>query len=323
MEPLSRLLEMVSRTFALSIRYLPEALREPVGLSYLLFRVSDCLEDHADMPVGRKVELLTLWEAVLQGSLPAEDFVARLSDLDNSDPEVYVAQQADDLIQALACISPEMRAQIVTRVAESSRGMARWQQQGPCFETVEELDDYMHQVAGLVGYLMTDLFAWYSVRFRARKNELLPMAREIGLGLQTVNIIRGLRKDRERGWIFLPGTFLEQVGISRDQFFDPRYEMLAMQVVEMLAEKAERHLHYGLTYIAAFPSLDHRVRLACMWPLFFAAKTLAISRDNVEVIRGEVKMSRSEVKEIMRRTLLWGWSNRWLARYYQALGQAT
>ena len=43
MSKFTEMLEMVSRTFALSIRYLPKALQEPVSLSYLLFRVSDGL----------------------------------------------------------------------------------------------------------------------------------------------------------------------------------------------------------------------------------------------------------------------------------------
>ena len=55
--------------------------------------------------------------------------------------------------------------------------------------------------------------------FEARKAELLPMSREIGLGLQTVNVIRGLRSDYERGWVFVPQEMLNEAGIDRDQFF--------------------------------------------------------------------------------------------------------
>jgi farnesyl-diphosphate farnesyltransferase len=61
------------------------------------------------------------------------------------------------------------------------------------------------------------------------------------------------------------------------------------------------------------------VRLANIWPLFFAIKTLALSRDNVEVVRSEVKITRDDVKQIMRMTTLKGWSNRWLRRYYEHL----
>ena len=87
----------------------------------------------------------------------------------------------------------------------------------------------------------------------------------------------------------------------------------------MLVQKAELHLEYGLEYISAFPRRLHQVRLANIWTLFFAIKTLALSRDNVEVVRSEVKITRDDVSQIMRMTSLKGWSNRWLRRYYEHL----
>ncbi len=321
MSKFAEMLEMVSRTFALSIRYLPEVLREPVGLSYLLFRVSDGLEDHDGMLADRKIALLEEWNCVLQGNTPPFEFVRSIADLDRSNPEIYVAQQAPKLIAALDDVPVDLRAPIVSRVSESTLGMARWQEQGPFVDTIKEMDDYMYYVAGLVGYLMTDLFSWYSSHFRARRAELLPMSREIGLGLQTVNVIRGLRKDYQRGWVFVPQEMLTAVGIDRDQFFLPAFEDSAIKVVNLLIDKAEQHLAYGIIYISAFPWRDHRVRLACIWPLCFALKTLALSRDNIEVLRSEVKITRQDVKDIMRQTTLLGWSNRWLKGYVRGLSR--
>jgi hypothetical protein len=56
-----------------------------------------------------------------------------------------------------------------------------------------------------------------------------------------------------------------------------------------------------------------------MWPLFFAVRTLAISRHNVNVLRAEAKMSRAEVKQIVIATQAFGWSNTWLDTYYEQL----
>jgi farnesyl-diphosphate farnesyltransferase len=315
----SEMLEMVSRTFALSINYLPPVLREPVSLAYLLFRVSDGLEDHTEMMATRKAYLLEQWNQVIQGQMPAFEFVQNIADLDRNNPEIFVAQQAPDLIAALAASPEEVRDPIVARVSEATQGMARWQLKGPFVTTLADMDDYMHHVAGLVGYLMTDLFSWYSSQFRAHSEELLPLSHEIGLGLQTVNIIRGLRSDYQRGWVFVPQEMLSTAGINREQFFLPDFEDRALQVVNLLIDKAEQHLQYGITYISAFPWWNHRLRLACIWPLCFALKTLALSRDNVEVLRSEVKITRRDVKEIMRQTFLLGWSDRWLYGYVNNL----
>lgn len=316
-----QMLGAVSRTFTLSIEQLPAILRDSIMLSYLLLRVSDCLEDHQTMDIERKIRLLELWDEILAGEKPASELTQQLTDLDSSDPEVYVAQQATDLMDFLRTFPQEIQQSIISRVKRTTLGMARWQRHGPFVETEEEMDDYMHQVAGRVGYLITDIFAWYSPRIQARKEELLPLSREYGLALQTVNIIRGMRKDYDRGWVFVPATFLERVGLTREELFLPGNEDKAIQVVNMLADKAETHLRHGLAYIAAFPIHQHRIRLACMWPLFFAVKTLALSRNDMNVLLNEVKMTRQDVKTIMRQTTLMGWSNKWLDRYYQTLSQ--
>lgn len=319
MRHLTQMLDKVSRTFALSIKILPKNLRDAVSIGYLLFRVSDCIEDHAEINVDRKVGLLEFWADILQGKNSAQEFVINISDLDSTDSEVYVAQHAEDLINYLHNLPIELQDYIIYWCVQSTIGMARWQQKGPIVETVEELDDYMHQVAGQVGYLITDIFAWYSSSINRRKKELLPLAREIGLGLQTVNIIRGLRKDYERGWVFVPRSYLDKVGITREQFFSPEYENKAFSVVIMLAEKAEEHLYHSLAYIAAFPRYLQRIRLACMWPFFFAVKTLEVCRSNIDVVRDEVKITRHDVKDIIRETTLMGWSNRWVYSYYDRL----
>jgi hypothetical protein len=49
--------------------------------------------------------------------------------------------------------------------------MARWAIRGPDIETEADLDDYMHEVAGRVGYLITGLFSLFSERVKAQEEE--------------------------------------------------------------------------------------------------------------------------------------------------------
>ena len=312
-------LRNVSRTFAISIEQLPWALRDAVAIAYLMFRVSDCLEDNKELDRNRKAELLRLWAQVLEGGIPVAVLTGAVVDLDKNDPEVYVAQHAGQLLDALYKL-PESNQETITRyVYQTSLGMARWQEHGPYVDTEEEMDDYMFEVAGRVGYLLTDLFSWYSPFIAKQKDKLLPLAREFGLALQTVNIIRGMRKDYERGWVFIPRTFYEPLGLTRDSLFDQENSSAALQVIGRLANKAETHLRDGLQYIISIPRMHYRIRLACMWPLFFAIKTLALSRDNVYVLLNEAKITRNEVMSIIRQTILMGWSDTWLRNYYSRL----
>ncbi len=317
------LLRAASRTFALSIERLPGVVGETMCLAYLLLRVSDFLEDNDYMPPVRKVELLNLWDRILAGEVPPERLVEALSDRDpGDDPDARVAHSAVEILEKVRALPLAVQTQMLVHVRNSTQGMARWVARGPDIPQEVDMDDYMHEVAGRVGYLVTDVFAWYSGFIRARLSQLMPLAREFGLALQTVNVIRGLRKDYERGWIYVPESFCAAVNLRRADLFKPEYQIQALQVVDMVADKAERHLKAALTYVKALPPWLHTLRLACLWPLLFAARTLALSRHNVNVLVGEVKMTRDEVKAIVRDTTLFGWSNSWLDGYYRRLQTA-
>ena len=340
-ERLYRLLRQASRTFALSIEGLPVGLRDEVATSYLLLRVSDYFEDHESLATEQKIRLLELWHAVLSdvagsncaGSNCAgsdcagsncrshQAFAEALGAIpvDPDDAEDAVARQWRFLIATLTGFDPKATRVIVDRVRETTLGMARWQAKGPCVEDEHDLDEYMHYVAGLVGYLVTDLFSLHYRTVADRRHRLMPLAREFGLALQTVNVLRGLRKDFDRGWVFVPGSFCAAYGMMLTDLFSASHRSRAMRVVGDMIVKGEHHLQSGLSYISLIPRHLHRLRLACMWPLLFAAKTVAVSRNNPQVLCGEVKIGRETVKKIMRDSTLWGWSNAWLTSYTRRL----
>lgn len=323
MVSLKELLRLASRTFSIGIEQLPGVLCDAGTVAYLLLRVSDYLEDNEDMPAERKIELLNLWAGILNGEAGSEMLTSRIQKADTTNPDAVVAQHAEDILAKLESLPREVREIITHHVIHSTQGMARWVARGPHVDNEADMDDYMFEVAGRVGYLLTHLFAWYSRSIRVKIKELLPLAREFGLALQTVNVIRGLRKDYERGWVYVPKKFLEAVNLSAHELFQPENCEEAIKVLDMLADKAERHLHAALMCVKSLPSWQHRIRLACIFPLLFAIRTLAISRRNTDVFSREAKMTRAEVKRIVRDATLWGWSNAWLDRYSRKLTAAS
>ena len=313
------LLRMASRTFAIGIEQLPAVLCDAGTVAYLLLRVSDYLEDNEDMSAERKIALLNLWAEILKGDANIEELTRHIQDVDTSNPDAVVAQHAEDILARLASLPKEVQEIILHQVIKTTYGMARWVERGPRVNDEADLDDYMFEVAGRVGYLLTHLFAWYSTAIRNKKDKLLPLSREFGMALQTVNVIRGLRKDYERGWVYVPKKFLAAVNLTAHELFQPENRAEAIKVLDMLADKAERHLHAALACVKSLPPWQHRIRLACIFPLMFAIRTLAISRRNAEVFESEAKITREEVKQIVKDATLWGWSNSWLDNYYQKL----
>jgi phytoene/squalene synthetase len=310
---------MASRTFAIGIEQLPSILCDAGTVAYLLLRVSDYLEDNEDVPAEKKIALLNLWADVLRGNTTSEELTSQIQQADTSNPDAVVAQHAGDILTRLATLPKEVQEIITQHVLHSTLGMARWVERGPQVIDEADLDDYMFEVAGRVGYLLTHLFAWYSLSIRVKIKELLPLAREFGLALQTVNVIRGLRKDYDRGWVYVPKKFLAAVNLTAHELFQPENRAEAIKVLDMLADKAERHLRAALACVKSLPPWQHRIRLACIFPLMFAIRTLAISRRNADVFKDEAKITREEVKRIVKDATLWGWSNVWLDSYYQKL----
>jgi farnesyl-diphosphate farnesyltransferase len=317
------LLRIASRTFAIGIERLPGVLCEATTVAYLLLRVSDYLEDNEEMHSDDKVRLLNLWVNVLREKADIAELTDGLTNADTSNPDAIVAQHSQEILLHLRSLPMQVQEIIVHHVIKSTQGMARWTKQGPKVDDENDLDDYMFEVAGRVGYLVTQLFAWYSMHIRKREKEIMPLAREFGLGLQTVNVIRGMREDFDRGWIYIPRNFLQEMNLSSEQLFDPDHRQQALKVLDLMTDKAERHLRQALQYVKALPWWQHGIRLGCIFPLMFAIRTLAISRRNAQVFESEAKMTREEVKRIVMQATLWGWSNSWLDSYYKKLNVVT
>ncbi|MEQ9569335.1 MAG: squalene/phytoene synthase family protein, partial [Longimicrobiales bacterium] len=207
---LNELLHAASRTFALGIDLLPEPLRSEIEVAYLVLRVSDYLEDNESMPAPTKVPLLEAWAASLRNGEAAPHVVDHLAGVEDDTPDALVARNAARVHEALGAVRPRAREVIVRHTADSTDGMARWVRRGPDIPDEAALDDYMHEVAGRVGWLLTDLFALDLPAVARRHERMTELGRDFGLALQTVNVIRGLHGDWERGWVFIPRSFVPE-----------------------------------------------------------------------------------------------------------------
>ena len=319
MPSLQEILRATSRTFALGIEGLPRPLLEEMRIAYLILRVSDYLEDNTTLEPLQKAVLLDAWSVVLEGSRPPRDLLDHLGATKDPSPDAMAAHHVEAIISGLEELSPKAQEVIRHHTRDSTIGMARWVRRGPLFEDEGDLDDYMHEVAGRVGYLITDLFSLASRKVAGRRTDLMPLGQEFGLALQTVNIVRGIPSDIERGWFFVPKALLPE-GLQRgEEFLAEKNQKLAVQALDHLLEKASRHFRAAEEYISLLPPFQGKMRYFCLLPFFFGVKTLALSKGNPDVLASEVKLERNEVRSIAARTRLRGWSNRWISRYTREL----
>ena len=273
------------------------------------------MEDNTTLEAREKAALLDSWADTLQGGPTDPELLAHLKTTKDPSPDAMAAHHTQEILAALEEIPSEAQDRIRIHTRDSTLGMARWVRRGPVIHTEEDLDDYMHEVAGRVGYLITDLFSISSKKVRANHSEMMALGQEFGLALQTVNIVRGIPSDLERGWFFVPTDFLPESIQSGEEFLAEGNRREAMRVVQRLLMKASRHFEAAEGYICRLPPFEGKMRLFCLLPFFFGIRTVALSRDNPEVLLSEVKLGRNEVKTIATRARLRGWSNAWIRRY--------
>ena len=312
-------LKETSRTFYLSISILPKAPAKALCLAYLLLRVSDFFEDARSIECDEKIGLLSTWDAVLGGAGFPDDWRDAVAPCLGCETDAIAAWYAPEILAEFRSLPRGLQSVVVGHVRKTTRGMMRWVKRGPYLHDEADLDDYMHEVAGRVGYLATEVFAWYSRSVRRVRSSLIPLARETGLALQTVNVLRGIAEDAERGWSYIPEVYFEQEGLSRKAFLEPRNRELADRVVARMIRKSERHLDAAVEYVRTVPRSVHRVRLACIWPMMFAARTVGLLREHPYDATNDVKMTRKDVRKIVRFTTVFGWSNYLVDRYFRSL----
>ena len=215
MNHLERLLGETSRTFALAIPLLEEPLRERVVVAYLLFRIADTFEDAERWPRAlRRRALMDFAAMVLRpGELSPGDHAriegwVRDRPCDNGS-YLELVGETPRVLAALAAMPAPERSVVALHAVRTCDGMARVVSAGEEGGRVElsslrELREYCYIVAGIVGELLTDLFALHTPSVHEARADLDRDAAVFGEALQLVNILKDQRDDARDGRRYLP-----------------------------------------------------------------------------------------------------------------------
>jgi len=255
-------LEATSRTFYVPIARLPDRLRQAVTSAYLCMRAIDQIEDHPTLDNAAKAQVLRAISHCLQECFEADDLACSMGRHAELLPEV-TTRIGEWALLAPASIAPR----IWDAIAAMAERMAQWADCNWQVESERDLDRYTFGVAGAVGLLLSDLWAWYD----GTQTERL-QAIGFGRGLQSVNILRNREEDLARGVDFFP-----------DGWGDEAMQGYA-RVNLGLADAYTRSLPSG-------PALEF-----CAIPLTLAYATLDA------LVAGRAKLSRIQVIEFIGRS---------------------
>ena len=226
-EFLERSLQGTSRTFALAIPLLRDERRRQVGLTYLLFRVADSIEDAEGLRADGKIRLLGVLRHLLSdvaanaGGEPATGVSA--SEFSGLWPAASAVEELMCAVPRLVSLYRHLPSD-VTAIIRSSLfrtidgmsaflGSAADGDRQICLETTADLRLYCYSVAGIVGELLTDLFVHQHPVPTSVQRELRQLAVGFGEFLQLINILKDSEDDALGGRTFIP------LGMSRADVF--------------------------------------------------------------------------------------------------------
>lgn len=311
------ILPRVSRTFAISIRFLPGELGRAVLDAYLLCRIADTIEDDPVASAEEKVRLLDQFIDCFDDAEGSVKYSQAASHVTGETSHIELLQHTDLVFQVYRSGLGGSSREVVRRwVEEMVVGMKKYVALYPMgirIQTIEEYNDYCYYVAGTVGHLLTDLWRVHSPSIdKPRYDALLQHCEAFGEALQTVNILKDIAWDAEHeNSIYVPEASLQAHGSSQRTLLSPHCLESNRRAVESLVQLAWKDLDAALVYLLAIPRRAVPIRLFCVLPLLFAYATLReITRSNAMLTSGgTVKISRSEVKSLVFAGTTTIWSN--------------
>jgi farnesyl-diphosphate farnesyltransferase len=293
----------VSRTFYLSIRFLPAQLREPVALAYLLARTTDTVADTSQISRTVRIETLELLSAGIQGTASRDvvaELVAGFVPLQENTSERQLLESSPDCLAWLDRMEHTNRSDIRLVLEKIMCGqmldLQRFNdpKEIRALGTAAELDEYTYLVAGCVGEFWTQICFRHVRNFANRsQDEMLPLGKRYGMALQLINVLRDAGSDLRAGRCYFPEHELTAAHLTPSQILAESEKF--QPIYRSWLEKARAGLESGMEYSRAIN--NRRVRAATVLPALIGARTLALlDAAGPMALQRTVKVRRREVR---------------------------
>lgn len=314
---LTSLLRDVSRSFYITLRFLPHSIRRQIGLAYLLARTTDTVADTEIIRTDHRLELLRDLQKRIEGKSDAPLALAlgELAAHQGNPAEKVLLQRVEESLAVLQTLSPPdqglVREVLHTIITGQRTDLERFRDASATnvvsLTLSEDLTTYTYRVAGCVGEFWTKMCRAHLFPEEALDETwLLKQGVKFGNGLQLVNILRDLPRDLRQGRCYIPSSLLKTVNLKPTDLLDPAREREFRFVYNRLLSITEMLLWHGWEYTLALPPVPGtaRVRLACCWPILIGLKTVEhLWKEPVLDPAHRVKATRGEVRWIMFKSL--------------------
>jgi phytoene synthase len=203
--------------FKISFSFLPREERIAMNSVYAFCSYIDGIVDRtspADESIARKEQRLNWWEGVI--------------DL------IYDDKMNNPLILPFIKVIKRFRIPkqyLITIIDGCRRDLIQNR-----YDTFVELKEYCHAVASVVGLISIEIFGY---KYEETKNYAI----NLGYALQLTNILRDIKADKDRGYIYIPKEDMEKFGYTEDELINEVYNENFVELMRFQALRARQYYH--------------------------------------------------------------------------------
>ena len=310
---LDSILEGTSRSFYLSLKELPRAIRPQVSLLYMLARTSDTIADSEGGEPRELLEALESYDDFTQGRSSEAPTLSSFSEFQTNKSEGLLLKNVETIVSRIegfsesdqesirSCLGIIISGQIldVNRFSLGAEDI-------PSLEKDDELDDYAYRVAGSVGEFWTRMSLAHLFKLdHEKENQLFENGVRFGKSLQMINILRDIPADLELGRCYIPRKSLEKHKLSPRDLLDKSKMEPFRPLYDEYLDLTSRYLESAIQYIEMIPHSQFRLRGSCMLPVIIGKRTVSLLRGrNVLDRKDRIKIDRSEIKEVVKQVVM-------------------
>ncbi|WP_297205878.1 squalene/phytoene synthase family protein [uncultured Brachyspira sp.] len=287
------LLDLVSRSFALTIPLLDKNKKNKVEVQYLLARIIDTIEDSTHN-IEDKETLITGFINILktENTDNLENFKKIVIEHTINENDKVLIENADIVLKSFFAFKQDIKNISISYLREMGYGMIYYQDHS--ISTFEDLDDYCYYVAGTVGVYLTEL-----IKISDNLDLDKEKAKSLGRFLQKVNIIKDAKMDYKEKRVFWPLTLFDNENPA-PYFEDGAYMDKSMEILDKMIKSAMDEFKTSIEYIMTIEKKAAGYRHFCLVAILMGYETIKLMKNNYNIFMGEpIKIPRKNTLDIV------------------------
>jgi len=211
-------------SFYYSFSFLPKEEKFAINSIYSFCSYIDYIVDGTpstdELAIHNKMLRLAWWEKVIEN--------------------IYCGANDSPLLEPLVAVCQRFaipKQYFLTIIDGCRRDLVKFR-----YDTFEDLKDYCYSVASAVGLISIEIFGY---KYEETKNYAI----NLGYALQLTNILRDIKIDKQRGYIYLPKEDLERFGYTEEDLVNEVYDDRFIELMRFETQRVRDYYHKARTML--------------------------------------------------------------------------